>query len=158
MNKLTGIVIVILALVGWAGEASAQLMSNGYACAPKNIGGEDTRLFFRQQDGVAINLSQTATFPVVCPVVIDYYTWEGSYGVGVTLKNGSSSTQTFSCALEEYRGDGVRQRSIGRSVNIRPGGYDFFNWEVMQVVTDFNYSSLRCILPPKGMIAELAWF
>lgn len=158
MNKFIKILSLTLASFAWSVDASAQLISSGYECAPKNIGGEATRLFFRQQDGVAINLSRNETFPIVCPVIIDYYSFQGFYGLGVTLRNGSESFQKFSCALEEYRGDGLRQRSIGKSANIPPGGFDFFSWDVMMVVSDFNEVTLRCILPPRGMVVQLAWF
>jgi len=158
VNKLIGVFMLSLVFSGWAGEAAAQYISNGYECAPKNIGGEDTRLYFRQQDGGAINISKTATFPVVCPVFIDYYFFEGLYGVGVTLRNGSKTSQTFQCALEEYRVDGVKARSIGRSLTIAAGDWDVISYEPMVVTQYFNYSSIRCILPPGGSIAELAWF
>lgn len=158
MQNMVKTVFFALAFSGWAVGASAQIISSGYECAPKNIGGEETRLFFRQQDGVAMNLSQTATFPVVCPQIIDYYDGGGFYGLGVTLRNGSGATQTFSCALEEYGGDGVKERSIGKTANVRPGDYGVFLWDIMKVVNNFNHSSLRCILPPRGMIVQLVWF
>ena len=158
-NILFPCVFVMAICVVYPLESSAQIVSNGYICAPKNIGGEDTRLFFRQQDGVAENLSSSATFPVVCPIVIDYYSYpEGLYGLGITFRNGSSSTQTFQCALEEYSVDAVKQRSIGKAVSVAPGEFGVLSYELMQVLSEFSYSSVRCILPPRGKIAELAWF
>ncbi len=135
---------------------SAQVISNGYACAPKNPGGEETRLYFRQQDGVAINLSQTATFPVVCPVIIefgyeDYYT-------AVALKNGSNATQDFACALEEYNLETVKVRSTGRSIAVPAGQTGFIEYSPIFLANPTNYLSLRCILPPRGMVGEVVWW
>ena len=78
--------------------ARGENITNGYICEPKNPGGEETRLYFRQQDGVAINLSQSATFPVVCPVMIPFQL--PPFEAGVVLKNGVNTTRCFSCALE----------------------------------------------------------
>lgn len=157
-NILSPFIFIMAICVVYPLESSAQIITNGYICAPKNIGGEETRLFFRQQDGVAENLSSSATFPVVCPIAIDYYSFEGFYALSMTFRNGSSSTQTFQCALEEYSLDAVKQRSIGKAVSAAPGEVGFLAYDVRQVLSEFGYSSVRCILPPRGKIAELAWF
>lgn len=130
--------------------------TNGYVCTPKNIGGEETRLYFRQQGGIADNIAPDATFPVVCPVVIDPFA--SSYGVVVGLKNNNSIGQTFSCALEENDLVGNTVRTIGKSVSLggRTGGV--LVWDNIFLSGDTNYFSLRCILPPKSGIAQISWY
>jgi hypothetical protein len=137
-------------------ESVAQSITNGYICSPKNIGGEETRLYFRQQEGVAENISKTATFPVVCPVVIEYDL--PPYFVLVSVGHSSDSSQTIACSLEEYDINAVKVRGIGKSVNLAPGSGDFLSWEEIYLQNPTNYLSLRCILPPLGGIAEVAWF
>ena len=136
--------------------AYAQDITNGYVCEPKNPGGEETRLYFRQQDGVAINLSQSATFPVVCPVVIPYQ--DPPYEAVVVFKNGSSATRKFNCALEEYDILSNLVRSTGRAVDIPPGDTDAIVYEDIFLLSEFNYLSLRCIIPPRGMVGFVSWY
>jgi len=142
-------------------EGNAQLVAGGYVCAPKNIGGEDTRLYFRQQDGLAENISKTATFPVVCPIIVDYwYVDDGFayYGLLMTVRNDSDVSQDFQCALEEYDLLGVKARSLGRSVSVPAGGAGLFDYPYMTVLSEYNYASIRCILPPQGSIIQLSWY
>lgn len=136
--------------------AQGPSITNGYVCAPKNIGGEDTRLYFRQQDGVAENLSKTATFPVVCPVVITYDS--PPYFVTVAVGQGSDFGQDFACSLEEYTGNAFKVRGIGKSVYLPPGGSDALSWENVYLQDPSNYLSLRCILPPRGGISGVLWY
>tara|TARA_R110002110_G_scaffold14698_1_gene67589 strand:- start:10091 stop:10597 length:507 start_codon:yes stop_codon:yes gene_type:complete len=151
-----------IAAFGFFPQAShAQFVSNGYICAPKNIGGEETRLYFRQQDGAAVNISRTATFPVVCPIIMDYYYFpEGLalYSAGVTLRNDSDVTQKFQCALEEYNLGGFKEKSTGAAISLEPGGVGLIQYELFETTSELNYAGLRCILPPRGMIAEVIWF
>lgn len=135
---------------------SAQTISNGYVCEPKNPGGEETRLYFRQQDGVAINLSQSATFPVVCPVIVEFDL--EPYYTAVALKNGSNKIQDFACALEEYNLESVKVRSTGRSIPVPPGNTGIIEYGPVFLTNPVNYLSLRCILPPRGMVGEVVWW
>ena len=131
-------------------------ITNGYICSPKNPGGEATRLYFRQQDGVAINLSQSETFPVVCPVIIPYL--EPPYVAGAAFKNGSNATRSFNCALEEYDILSNLVRSTGRAVTIPAGSSDFIAYEGIFTLSDTNYLSLRCIIPPRGMVGVVTFW
>lgn len=131
--------------------------SNGYLCASKNPGGEATRLFFRQTDGAAVNLSKTETFPVVCPIVAHYAHF--SHSVAVRVGNAHNFTQTVSCALEEYDGGANKARSYGRSKSIPAGFTDSIIWENIRLssTSTGNYLVIRCILPPLGYITTLGW-
>ena len=142
-------------------ESTAQFATNGYVCVPKSIGAEVTQKYFRQQEGVVENLSKTDTFPVVCPLVIDYWTFgDGSavYGALIGVKNGDKVNRTFKCALEEYNVLGIKERSIGRSVTVAAGDLGVVDYGPLFVASDFNYSTVRCILPPGGMITAVNWF
>jgi len=134
----------------------SETITNGYLCEPKNPGGEATRLYFRHQNGVAVNLSSTATFPVVCPILIPFE--EPPYEAGVTFSNGSSATQNFSCALEEYDILANLVRSTGKAVNIPPGGSNLIAYEGIDLLDDTNFLSLRCIIPPRGEVGLLTFF
>lgn len=131
-------------------------VSNGYMCDPKNPGGEETRLYYRQQNGLAINIAPNATFPVVCPVILPFQ--EPPYEIYVGLVNTGSSMQKFSCAVEENDANGNTVRTQGNSINIpaRTGGY--LSWEQMFLLAESNYLSVRCILPPKGAVGFLEWY
>ena len=135
------------------GDAS---VTNGYICEPKNPGGEETRLYFRQQDGVAINLSQSATFPVVCPVIIPFL--EPPYEAGVVFNNGSSATRRFSCALEEYDQFSNIVKSTGRAIDIPPGESNIIAYQGIFLQFETNYLSLRCIIPPRGEVGLVSFF
>lgn len=131
-------------------------ITNGYICEPKNPGGEATRLYFRQQDGVAINLSQSATFPVVCPVIIPF--GEPPFSAAVVFKNGSNATRNFNCALEEYDIFSNLVRSTGQSVSIPAKDSDYISYDFISLVTVTNYLSLRCIIPPRGMVGLVSFW
>lgn len=152
------LVSTVLFLIGgvYPLESVAQSITNGYICAPKNPGGEETRLYFRQQDGVAINLSQSATFPVVCPVIIAFDA--PPYFAGVDFRNGSSVTQKFSCALEEYDFTATLVRTTGKAISVPANGASSIVYENYYLDSFANYLSLRCIIPPRGMIATVGWF
>ena len=137
-------------------SVAQESVTNGYICAPKNPGGEETRLYFRQQDGVAINLASNATFPVVCPVIIPFD--NPPYEASVAFKNGSNATQNFACALEEYDAFANLVRSIGKSVSIPPGGSNLIAYQDIYLLAITNFLSLRCILPPRGMIGWVEWY
>lgn len=157
MNKLVGVVIVALAFAGWAGKATAQgSLTNGYVCQPKNIGGEETRLFFRQQNGQAMNISPSATFPVVCPVVV--IAGVPPYQIVMRFGNGGSATQNFACAMEEYDRNFSLLRSIGKSVTIPAGFSNSLDWSNLQALDPSSYFTVRCILPPKGSIGAVFWY
>ena len=157
MNKLIGALIATLAFAGEAGETAAQIGgTNGYICAPKNPGGEETRLYFRQQEGVAINLSTSATFPVVCPVIIPVD--NPPYMAGVEFKNGNKSGQNFSCALEEYDPAHNLVRSTGRSIYIPGNGNNYILYTDYYLNHVDNNISIRCIIPPRGMIGAVLFY
>jgi hypothetical protein len=139
-------------------SASAQVAStNGYVCAPKNPGGEETRLYFRQQGGQAVNLAPDASFPVVCPVIIDPVL-SSSHAVVIGLANNNSSTQDFSCALEENTVAGATIRTIGRSLKVGRASGGVMIWENIALSDPTSYFSVRCILPPKGGVSLVAWY
>ena len=139
-------------------SASAQVSStNGYVCAPKNPGGEETRLNIRQQGGQAVNLAPDATFPVVCPVVVDPVL-SSSHAVVIGLANNNSSTQNFSCALEENTIAGSTVRTIGRSLKVGRDSGGAMIWENVALADATNYFSVRCILPPKGGVSLVTWY
>ncbi len=139
-------------------SASAQVSStNGYVCAPKNPGGEETRLYFRQQGGQAMNLAPDASFPVVCPVVIDPVVYS-SHAVVIGLANNNSSSQTFSCALEENNLAGDTIRTIGRSLKVGRSSGAAMIWENIALSDATTYFSVRCILPPKSGVSLVAWY
>jgi hypothetical protein len=156
MNKLISVSAISLLLAGWAGGLAAQTITNGYVCAPKNPGGEETRLYFRQQDGVAVNLASSATFPVVCPVEIPY--GEDFYDVVVRVGNGNDSTQKFSCALEEYDLGNNLVRSIGKALNLPAYTVGPIAWAGVVLLSESNYLSARCILPPRGQVGLVGWY
>lgn len=135
---------------------SVTTVTNGYICAPKNIGGEETRLYFRQQDGVAENLSPTATFPVVCPVLIPAD--NPPYEVLIRADNASDVSQKFACALEEHDESGTKVRSYGQSVILSAHSADDIFWQDIYLLANNHYLSLRCILPPRGGIGIVAWY
>ena len=142
-------------------ESSAQLATNGYVCVPKSIGAAVTQKYFRQQEGVVENLSKTDTFPVVCPLVIDYWSFPDGFAVYAALlavKNGDKVSQTFKCALEEYDVLGRKKRSISRTQRVAAGSIGVIDYGPLVVSTEYNYSTVRCILPPGGMITSLNWF
>lgn len=154
--------LVFISAVGFWGfslMATAQEVefSNGYLCASKNPGGESTRLFFRQTDGVALNLSKTESFPVVCPIVAHYAHF--THSVAVRVGNSHNFKQTVSCALEEYDGGANKARSYGRSKSIPAGFTDSIIWENIRLssTNTGNYLVVRCILPPLGFITTLGW-
>ena len=158
MNKLISVLMVTLAIAGGAGESVAQIISitNGYICAPKNPGGEETRLYFRQQEGVAINLSKSASFPVVCPVIFPFD--EPPYMAGVEFKNGNKVGQKFSCALEEYDSAHNLVKSTGRSIFIPGNGDNYILYDDYYMNHIDNVISIRCIIPPRGMIGAVLYF
>jgi hypothetical protein len=158
MNKLISIFVAAFTFALWSNGSSAQIISvtNGYICAPKNPGGEETRLFFRQQEGVAINLSTTATFPVVCPVIIPGD--NPPYMAGTEFKNGSSVGQNFACALEEYDPAHNLVKSTGRSIYIPGNGNDYILFTNYYLSSVDNNLSIRCILPPRGMIGSVLFY
>lgn len=153
--------VTLLAGAGiYSGETMSQdftsTLTNGYVCDPKNPGGEDTRLYYRQQDGLAINISPTASFPVVCPVQIPFN--YAPYYITVGVKNTSAAaTEKFLCALEESDFFGDPVRTIGKSVTLSAGEGNLLAWEGIVPATTSNYLSLRCILPPKGGVTFLNW-
>jgi len=158
VNKVIGIVMATLALAGGGEKSVAQVInaSNGYLCAPKNPGGEETRLYFRQQEGVAINLSQSATFPVVCPVIVPVDS--SPYFAGVEFKNENNTGQNFSCALEEYDPAHNLVRSTGRSVFIPSNGSNYILYTNYYLNNVQNTISIRCIIPPRGMIGSVLFY
>ena len=137
-------------------ESFGQSITNGYVCAPKNIGGEDTRRYFRQQDGVAVNIAPNAAFPVVCPVVIDIE--NQSHNIIMRLANAGTSTQRYACSMEEYDRNFALVRSIGKSVNISPATSNSLDWQNISLLAPSNFLSIRCILPPRSAIGLVAWF
>jgi len=137
-------------------QSAAQSITNGYVCAPKNIGGEETRLFFRQQDGVAINLSSNATFPVVCPVVVSL--GDPFYDVLIRVGNGSNVTQSPACALEEYDVFSNKVRSTGRAITLPAGFNGPIFWAGITLLNPSNYLSVRCILPPRASVGLVGWY
>lgn len=158
MNKIIWVLMTTLALAGGAGEGVAQILfqTNGYICAPKNPGGEETRLYFRQQEGVAINLSKSASFPVVCPLIIPG--GNPPYIAGVEFQSENNTGQTFSCALEEYDITHDLVRSTGRSVFVPGNGHNYILWTDYYPSNLDNTLSLRCIIPPRGMIGAVLSF
>ena len=156
MKKWISAPVVLLLLAGCAGGVAAQTITNGYVCAPKNPGGEETRLYFRQQDGVAVNLASNATFPVVCPVEIPM--GEAYYDVVIRLGNGNDFTQKFSCALEEYDLGNNLVRSIGKAINLDAFNVGPIVWAGVVLLDEGNYLSARCILPPRGQVGLVGWF
>ena len=157
MNKLISVVLVTLGFAVWAGHAVAQgSLTNGYVCQPKNIGGEETRLFFRQQNGTAVNISPYATFPVVCPVVVPAE--DPPYTIVMRFANGSSTNANFQCAMEEYNPGSALIRSIGKSIVIPPGFSDSLGWSNLFALEPSSYFTVRCILPPYGSIGLVYWY
>ena len=157
MKNFCGQLAIVLVVFGWAGATSAQsMLTNGYVCGPKNIGGEDTRRFYREQDGNAVNISPTSTFPVTCPVIIFF--GEPAPTIMLRLVNTGNTTQQFLCALEEYDLNTNLVRTIGRSQNVPAGLGDSIIWDNISFLDPRNFLSVRCILPPKGAIGEIGWF
>lgn len=149
--------VVITALYSLQGSAQGvTTVTNGYICAPKNIGGEETRLYFRQQDGVAENLSKTATFPVVCPVLIPADM--PPYEVLIRAGNAGDVAQNFACALEEHDETGSKVRSYGKSVYLPPHSASDIFWQNIYLLANNHYLGLRCILPPRGGIGIIGWY
>ena len=136
--------------------AQEYTVTNGYVCDPKNPGGEETRRFYRQQDGLAINISPTATFPIVCPVEIGFD--NPPYEISMGIVNTGNSTQTFSCALEENDLNGNKTRTQGNAVVLPPRTGGFIGWEDVILTNQFHYLSVRCILPPKGAVSWVEWY
>ncbi|MEM6582572.1 MAG: hypothetical protein AAF699_14940 [Pseudomonadota bacterium] len=136
-------------------QAWSEQVTNGYICAPKNPGGEDTRRFYREQDGVAINLSPDSSFPIVCPVVIDPDA--SLIGVLIRFGNTSTSTQSFACALEEYDLLFNLVRTTGKSTNLAAGATGDFSWGPVDLISVGNFLSIRCILPPRGTVGTFVW-
>lgn len=154
---LSAFLIVLMSVLG-AVSVHAQdfTITNGYVCDPKNPGGEETRLYYREQDGLAINISPSATFPIVCPVQIPYD--NPPYEVSVGFRNTSSSSQKFSCALEENDLYGSKTRSQGQSVTVPALGWGALNWSDILLINKQHYLSIRCILPPKGAATWIEWY
>lgn len=148
----------ILAALAFAEAVSAQSVSvtNGYVCAPKNIGGESTRLYFRQENGLAKNLSSNATFPIVCPIVVPGQ--NPPYETLIRVGNASNVGQNFACAVEEYDHTFALVRSIGKSVFLPAQTTNDIYWSGMTMSAPGNHLSLRCILPPRGAIGLVAWY
>ncbi|MEM8564164.1 MAG: hypothetical protein AAGF57_18140 [Pseudomonadota bacterium] len=147
----SAVFLMVISPLSWS-----QMVTNGYICAAKNPGGEDTRRFYREQDGVAINLSPNSSFPIVCPIIIDGSL--SSFAVVIRLGNTGSSTQSFSCALEEYDLDFNLVKTTGKTVNVAAGQTGDLSWAPINLVRDNNYLSMRCILPPKGTVGTFVWF
>ena len=146
----------IFAPYGFTQASQTFIGTNGYLCAPKNPGGEETRLFFRQQDGYAINLSSSATFPVVCPVLSTYSSTEiQEHGVAIRLGNKSNVGQNFACALEEYDSTFTQVRSIGKALFLEPFQAGSLQYTGIFLLATQNTLSLRCIIPPRGVIGKL---
>ncbi len=129
--------------------------TNGYVCDSKNPGGEDTRLYYREQNGIAENISGNASFPVVCPLALD--SLEADYDILIRLGNGDNMTQTFQCALEEYDLGNNKVRSIGKSMTRPPFIVDAIVWLDYRLRDTDNTLSIRCILPPKGQVGLISW-
>ena len=136
--------------------SQGESVSNGYMCDPKNPGGEDTRKYYRQQDGLAITIAPSSSFPIVCPVILPFQL--PPYEISIGLVNTNSTTQKFSCAAEENDLNGNIVRTQGNAINIPPRSGGFLYWPDISLVEDTNYLSLRCILPPKGAVSFLEWF
>ena len=135
--------------------AQTVTVTNAYICAPKNIGGESTRLFFRQQDGTARNISKTEIFPVVCPIVVPAF--RSSYEVIIRVGNRSLVEQEFSCAVEEWTKDFTKVRQWGQSIYLQAERSNDLYWENLTISAPSNALSLRCILPPGGGIALIGY-
>lgn len=149
--------LIALITAGGAINVLAQsTVTNGYVCDPKNPGGEETRLYYREQEGLGINISPTATFPIVCPVVIPYN--NPPYEISLGFVNTSSSTQNFACALEENDVFGNKTRALGNSITAPALGWAALNWSNVYLSGPAYYLSLRCILPPKGAVSWLEWY
>lgn len=148
--------LFIALFMGVNAYSQEYIVTNGYVCDPKNPGGEETRLFYRQQDGLAINISPTATFPVVCPVQIPYDL--PPYEVSIGFVNQSTRPQTFRCALEENDAFGNKTRSQGNAITAPALGTAFLNWSDVFLINSLHYLSLRCILPPKGGVTFIEWY
>src|SRR5210317_1286761 len=116
--------------------AQEYTVTNGYVCDPKNPGGEETRRFYRQQDGLAINISPTATFPIVCPVEIGFD--NPPYEISMGIVNTGNSTQTFSCALEENDINGQKTRTQGSAVVLPPKSGGFIGWEDVVLINQLH--------------------
>jgi len=129
--------------------------TNGYVCDSKNPGGEDTIRYYREQNGIAENISGSDSVPVVCPVALEAS--EANYSILIRLGNGSSDTQTFQCALEEYDLGNNKVRSIGRSMTRPSRIVDAIVWNDIRLIDSNNTLSIRCILPPKGQVGLLSW-
>ena len=136
--------------------SDGESISNGYICDPKNPGGEDTRKYYRQQDGLAINIAPSSTFPIVCPVILPFNL--APYEVSVAVVNTGTSTQKFSCALEENDFAGNPVRSVGNSASLPAGESGLLYWSDIVLVSEADYLSVRCILPPKGAVSLVEWF
>ena len=149
--------VVLMSVVGGVNvQAQQYTVTNGYVCDPKNPGGEETRLFYRQQDGLAINISPTATFPVVCPVQIAFD--NPPYETSVGFVNTGYSSQRFACALEENDIDGNKTKSLGNAITIPARTAGYLNWSNVLLTNKYHYLSLRCILPPKGAVSWVEWY
>lgn len=165
MRNISSKILMVLALVSWVCATNAQvdqfgrslMKTNGYLCEPKNPGGEETRLYFRQQDGVAINLSSTATFPVVCPVLTTVIPNDlrPFNGIGVRFGNGRNVTQKFQCALEEYDIGFNLVRSTGKAITLAPFTTNTLQYFDIKLQKLDNYFSLRCIIPPRGQVGHV---
>ncbi|MEM6583215.1 MAG: hypothetical protein AAF699_18195 [Pseudomonadota bacterium] len=140
----------------YSSSGFSQMVTNGYICSAKNPGGEDTRRFYREQDGVAINLSPDSSFPIVCPIIIDGE--ESSFAVVIRLGNTGTSIQRFSCALEEYDLEFNLIKTTGKTVDIAAGDTGDLSWAPINLVRNNNFLSMRCILPPKGTVGTYVWF
>ena len=150
--------LIVLISAGGAVNVLGQsfTVTNGYVCDPKNIGGEETRLFYREQDGVAINISPTATFPIVCPVEVLYN--DAPYQIDIGFVNTSNATQTFACALEENDAFGNKTAALGNSISAPALGWAALTWKQVRPSSPNHYLSLRCILPPKGGVSWVEWY
>ena len=149
--------IVLVSVLGAVNVSAQQYtITNGYVCDPKNPGGEETRLFYREQDGLAVNISPTATFPIVCPVQIPFD--NPPYEISVGFRNTSSSAQKFACALEENDLLGGKVGAQGNAVTVSAGESGALNWTNVYLVNPLHYLSLRCILPPKGAATWIEWY
>jgi hypothetical protein len=157
MTKKIRLAFAGFVFFAWAGFSSAQItITNGYVCGPKNIGGEDTRRFYREQDGVAENISPTSTFPVTCPVQVPFE--DPPYFISLRVGHESNVTQRFACALEEYNVSSGLVRTIGRALSLQPGTASTIEWVNVFPQQSTNYFTVRCILPPLGGIGAITWF
>lgn len=132
-----------------AQAVSSTTITTGDVCDVKNPAARN----IRRQDGGFFNVDNSSTMYVYCALPQEGHA--GSYGVAYILSNYSSSTQTYSCSLEEWGLDGAKVRGYSRKSTIAAGFYKGEDFANIRKSNPFNTLHLWCQLRPSSSISTI---